>query len=104
MTDAVALAAWLHRDLLIERLDAEISTESYDKVALSHDQRQQAEAETMADLLDIERQEAEFVWQAQAQGLPVEHRAECSPLAILQVRLVTAPRVDVPNSSPGVSW
>jgi hypothetical protein len=43
----------------------------------------------MGDLLDIERQECVLVWQAQAQSLPVEHR-DCSPLAILGCRLMTA--------------
>jgi hypothetical protein len=105
VTDAVALVAWLHRDLLIERLDAEISTESDDKVALSYEQRQQAEAETMADLLSVERDEAALTWQAQAQGLPVEHRSDCSPLALLGLRLVTAPR-EVPSfaTSPQHAW
>src|SRR5436190_1585904 len=82
---AVALIAWLHRDLLIERLDAAIDTESDDPAgALMHKQRQQREAEAQGDLLDIERQEAALVWQGQSQCLPVEHRADCSPLAILQ--------------------
>jgi hypothetical protein len=102
----IALVAWLHRDLLIKRLDTEIDAESDDDAgALSHEQRQQAEAETMGDLLIAERQEAELVWQAQAQGLPVEHRTDCSPLAILQVQLITTPRADaLPETSPGYSW
>ena len=59
--DTVALFAWLHRDLLIKRLDAEIDTESDDSCALTHEQRQQAEAEVMADLLSVERDEGFFV-------------------------------------------
>jgi hypothetical protein len=98
--DAVALVAWLHKDALIKRLDAEIDTEADDKAALSHEQRAKAEAETMGDLLDIERQEATLVRQAQAQGLPCEFRADCSPLAILQVQLITVPRAAPPPSSP----
>jgi len=58
----------------------------------------------MGDLLAAERDEAALVWQAQAQGLPVEHRADISPLAILQVRLVTTPRADAAETSPGYSW
>jgi hypothetical protein len=57
----------------------------------------------MGDLLAAERDEAALVWQAQAQGLPVEHRADISPLAILQVRLVTTPRADAAETSPGYS-
>ncbi|MGM4875789.1 hypothetical protein AB7645_31690 [Bradyrhizobium sp. 956_D2_N1_5] len=49
---------------------------------------QQAEAEVTGDLLNIERQEAALTWQAQAQGLPIEHRADISPLALPGLRLV----------------
>jgi hypothetical protein len=51
--DVVGLFAWCHRDLLIKRLDAEIDTESDDKSAMSHEQRQRAEAEAMGDLLRL---------------------------------------------------
>ncbi|OSI79310.1 hypothetical protein BSZ21_01530 [Bradyrhizobium canariense] len=37
----------------------------------------------MGDLLAVERDEAALVWPAQAQGLPVEHRADINPLALL---------------------
>ncbi|WP_338833549.1 hypothetical protein [Bradyrhizobium septentrionale] len=103
--DATALVAWLHKDALIAALDREIASEADDKAALSHEARQKAEAETMADLLSVERDESWFVWQAQAQGLPIEHRADISPLAILQVQLITTPRADAsPETSPGLSW
>jgi hypothetical protein len=45
--DAVALVAWLHKDALIKRLDAEIDTESDDPASLSHEAREKAEAEVM---------------------------------------------------------
>jgi hypothetical protein len=103
--DTIALIAWLHRDTLIKRLDAEIDTESDDASALSHETRAQAEAETMGDMLDIERQEAALTWEAQAQGLPVEFRGDINPLALLSLRLVTPPRADgLPPTSPGLSW
>jgi hypothetical protein len=72
---------------------------------LTHDPRENAEAEVMGDLLNIERQEAALVWRGQSEGLPVEHRSDCAPLAILQCRLVTAAAVTAsPGSSPGMSW
>jgi hypothetical protein len=102
----IALVAWLHKDALIKKLDAEIDTESDPTaVALTHEQRQQQEAELMGDLLDIERQEAELCWRAQRENLPCEHRSDCSPLALLGLRLVTTPRADaLPETSPGFSW
>lgn len=99
-SDAVALICWLHKDALIAALDREISTESDDKAALSHEVRQKAEAEVQGDLLDIERQEAALVFAAWEQGLVCEHRSDCSPLAILQVRLITVPRAPNGPSSP----
>ncbi|MET4518122.1 hypothetical protein [Bradyrhizobium sp. I1.7.5] len=104
--DALALVAWLHRDALIAALDREISTEADDKAALTHEARQKAEAEVQGDLLAVERDECALVWTAQAQGLPIEHRGgDISPLALLGLRLITAPRPDAsPVTSPGLSW
>ena len=105
VADAVALTCWLHKSALIAALDREIASEADDKAALTHEARQKAEAETMSDLLATERDESLFVWQAQSRGLPVEHRADISPLALLGLRLVTAPRaVALPETSPGLSW
>jgi hypothetical protein len=55
----------------------------------------------MGDLLAVERDEAAVVWSAMAQNLPVEHRADINPVALLGVRLVTAPAVNPsPETSP----
>jgi hypothetical protein len=103
--DAVALVAWLHRDALIAALDREISTESDDPASLSHEARQKAEAEILGDVLEQDRIETEMVFAAQSQGLPVEHRPDISPLALLGVRLVTTPRADaLPETTLGYSW
>jgi hypothetical protein len=98
--DAVPLVVWLHRDLLIKRLDQEIDSEADDKSAMSHEARQKAAAEVMDDMLSVERDESALVWRAMDERLPIEHRADCAAQAILQVRLVTAPRA---NPSPGTS-
>ena len=86
--DTLALVAWLHRDALIKKLDEEIASEADDKAALTHQARRERTDELNLDLLAVERDESALVWQAQAQGALIEHRADCSPLAILQVRLV----------------
>ena len=56
------------------------------------------------DLLHTEYDEARLVWQAQADKLPVEHRSDCAPAAILQVRLVTAPHTNRSGTSPEHAW
>jgi hypothetical protein len=105
MLDTVAMDAWRHKSELIAALDDEINTEADDPAALTHEARQKAEAEVMGDLLDVERQEAALTWLAQSQALPVEFRPDCSPLAILQVQLITVPRAtEMPGTSPGLSW
>jgi hypothetical protein len=103
--DALALTCWLHREALIERLDAEIDAEADDKAALTHDQRQQQEAQLLRDVLAVERDEATLVFQAQSQGLPVEHRADIDPVALLGVALVPAQRSDLPpRTTMGLAW
>jgi hypothetical protein len=103
--DTVAMDAWRNKSELIAALDREIASEADDKAALSHEARQQRSSEVEQDLLAVQFDESAAVWAAQAQGLPVEHRSDCSPLAILQVRLVTTPRADaLPETSPGLSW
>ena len=98
--DVVGLFAWLHRDALVAALDREIVETSDDAAALTHEARQKAEAEVMGDLLAVERTEAALVWSAQAQSLPVDHRADCSPQAILQVQLVTVQSAASGPTSP----
>jgi hypothetical protein len=38
------------------------------------------------------------------QGLPAEFRPDISPLALLGLRLVTIPRGETPETTPGYSW
>ena len=97
--DVLPLIVWLHRDALIKRLDAEIDSESDGAAALTHDARKQQENVVQGDLLVVERDEAALVWRAMRERLPVDHRADCAPQAILGCMIVTAPRVDANGSS-----
>ena len=96
--DTLALFTWLHADVLIAKLDAEIDAEADDSAALSREERQRHEAEVMEDLLAVERDECALVWQAMEQGLPVEFRSDCSPQAVLGVQLVNRPHRDPPGT------
>ena len=73
-------------------------------VSLTPEARAKASDEALDDLLAVERDESALVWQAQAERLPVEHRADCAPQAILQVRLVAATRANVAETSPEHGW
>jgi hypothetical protein len=98
--DVLALFAFVHKAALLASLDALVSEEADDDAAMTHEARQQQEAEVQGDLLAVERDEAALVWRAMDERLPVEHRNDCAPQAILQCRLVRAPRAD---PSPGIS-
>jgi hypothetical protein len=103
--DVVGLFAILVPSALISILDAQIDAEKDDPAALSHETRQQREAEVQGDLLAIERDECGLVWLAQSQNLPCEHRPDVSVAALLSITLVTTPRAnETPETSPGYSW
>jgi hypothetical protein len=89
-SDSIGFMCWLMRDEIIRKMEKEIDG-AVDPAneALSYEERERRNSEIGLDLLDIERQEAAAVWLAQSQGLPVEHRADCSPMAILQIQLRT---------------
>jgi hypothetical protein len=88
------------KDQLIAALDREIASEADDAAALKDEARQQREAETMGDLLVVERDESWFVWLALAQCLPVEYRADCAPQAVFGCRLITTPATFGRRTSP----
>ena len=101
--DTPALLSWMLKDVLLKRIDAEIDSESDDAAALTPEARAKAITEIQGDLLAVERDECALVFRAQSENLPVEHRADISPLALLGVVLVTAPAVP-PGTSPGTSY
>ena len=72
---------------MLAAINREIDAAADDQNALGHDARQKREVEVLADQLSLERDESTPVWKAQAQGLPAEHRADCSAQAILGCRL-----------------
>jgi hypothetical protein len=99
--DALALIAYLLKPQLIAALDREIDAEADDPASLSHTDREVRAAEVQADLVEVERVEAELVFEAWSKNLPVEHRSDVSPLALLGVRLVTSPRAAPAGTSVG---
>jgi hypothetical protein len=70
-----------------------------DKAALSMEVRQTRAADLQAELLEAERGECELIWRAIGERLPIEHRADCAPAAILGVALRTAP-ITASGTSP----
>jgi hypothetical protein len=67
---------------------------------LTHEARQRREAEVMGDLLAVERDEAALMWRAMAERLPVEHRPDVNPVALLGLRLVATAHITSSETSP----
>jgi hypothetical protein len=97
--DVPATLAWLFRDALLERIDAAIDAESDDDNAMTHEQRKIRTAEIQNDILATERDEAALVRSAMAQNLPVEFRADCSPIAVLGVVMIAVTNGHAPETS-----
>ena len=76
------------RTALLASLDALVSEEADDAAALTHEARQQQEAEVMGDLLAVERDEARLCGAQWTSGCRSSIAADCSPLAILQCGLL----------------
>jgi hypothetical protein len=102
--DSLGVLIWLHRDAVVAALDRDIDDQSDNAAALTHEARQRQEAELAIDLLATERDESFFVWLGQEQRLPVEHRADISPLALLGLKLITLARpTALPPTSTGLA-
>ena len=101
--DTAGLVCWLLKEQLLAKISKSIDEVSDDKAALNQHQRDEAEAQITADALTIERSECALIWHAEGQGEVIDFRSDTNPLAVLGLRLVTAPAV-TPGSSPMMSF
>ena len=76
---------------MIKRLAAEIDEASDDGAAISDDERQRKSAEISADILAVQRLEAELIWRAMRDGAAIMPRPDIDPAALLGVTLAPAP-------------
>ncbi|MGJ5049947.1 hypothetical protein ACQR09_23010 [Bradyrhizobium oligotrophicum] len=88
--DMLGLMAWLHEDAMITALDQEIDECADDANALTAVQRAEIEAQIQADVLAVERAEAELVWQLLADGAAVMHRPDIHPAALLGLMVASS--------------
>ena len=98
MPDVLGLVAWLCKDEMIEKLDKMID-EACAGGGMTRADRERAEAAVMSELLVVERRQVALVWEGMRQGLPVTHRPDCDPKAILGVVAVVRPTAPQPRSS-----
>jgi hypothetical protein len=102
--DALALVAYLFRDTLVAKLDAEIASEADDKAALSHADRERQEAAVSRELLEVERDIAALIWRGLGERLPLEFDHDLDVRAILAVEAVAAPREAASGTTAGWSF
>jgi hypothetical protein len=81
--DGLAVVAWLHRDMLIERLEREVDDLDDDSQALDDAERGFREADVAARMLQTERVEESFIEQAEAAGQTIARRPDADPRAVL---------------------
>lgn len=77
--------AWLHRDLIAERITSMIDAAAPATGALTDDERDARFTEISARRLEIERQEEALLVAMEAEGRRVERRRDIDPRALLEV-------------------
>jgi hypothetical protein len=96
--DGAGLLAWLFRDQLLQRIDAEVDAMIGTKEGVTPEQREKVIARLEGELMDLERLDVEMTWR---QGL--QQREDVAIPALLGIRLVTEP-VQPSRSSPGHAY
>jgi hypothetical protein len=86
--DNTAVMAWLFRDQLIARLEAEVDLVADDAAALDDTDRAARLAEIASDQLATEREEVALIETAARTGLTIAHRADVSIEALLGVHII----------------
>ncbi|MFG3595539.1 hypothetical protein [Bradyrhizobium sp. RDI18] len=71
-----------------------------DKHALNEQQREEKEAQIMADALLIERSECALIWAAESKGEVLDFRGDTTVQAVLGLTLVQRPRANPSGTSP----
>lgn len=89
--DTLSLLAFLFKDEMIKRIEAEIDEVADDEAALSERDRAVKLADIAVQELAIERMEIACIRLGEARGELLDYRDSTSPLALLGVRLITAP-------------
>jgi hypothetical protein len=99
--DTFALTTFLNQDRIIAALDADITARARDDEAMDPPTKERALAAIAAEVLTLDRELAELVLKAHAQGIGgVEMRAGVNPLAVLSLELVADLRPPPSGTSP----
>lgn len=80
---STALIAWLQRDQLIARLEAEIDATADDSQAFTDEQRRKADADLKAQILAFGREEEAAICAAAREGTTLTRRPDADPRAVL---------------------
>lgn len=85
VSDTVAIACWLNPEKVIDDLTEQLRQQYDGKSGLSAREKAAQLAAIDAEILQVERVEAEIVWRQRAQGIPTPFRPTIDPRALLGV-------------------
>jgi hypothetical protein len=85
VVNPLALAAWLHSEAMIAKLDAEIDAEANDGRALSDADRERRKTQLRAEILAVERAEELTIVSAEGEGSAIPRRPDADPRAVLNM-------------------
>ena len=80
---ALPLLFWLHRDAIVEKIEAQIDVIADDQNSLTKEQREEQIREIDQDRLTIQRDEEHWVSKANADGMTMLRRPDADPRAVL---------------------
>jgi hypothetical protein len=99
MPDVLGIFASVFRDQLTAWLDADVDRNADDANALDERKRAELEAEINNHIVAAERIEAALIFAGHRDGANVEFRPDCSPQALLGIRLVATPNEPIISGS-----
>jgi hypothetical protein len=85
VVDPLALAAWLHSEAMIAKLDAEIDAAANDGRALCDADRERRKTQLRAEILAVERAEELTIVSAEGEGSAIPRRPDADPRAVLNL-------------------
>jgi hypothetical protein len=85
--DSLAVLAWLFRNEMVSRIEAEIDEFADDENALDDSQRAAKSVDLLAEILECERVEEAIIEAAAASGQVIARRDDADPRAVLGVQL-----------------
>lgn len=87
MPDVLGLFAYVHRDALMQKLEADLTELADDEGTLTDEEKAKREQQLHIEILEAERAEEAIIEELELSGLPVARRDNADPRAVLGIEL-----------------